>query len=114
MNSINFSNTRKIIANRMLADGMEPVIDLDKSHGSWLVDGRDGREYLDLFSMFASMSVGYNHPYVLDNKERLLSAVVNKPTNSDIYTTQMAELPSLIIYLIHFTLKVVDWPWRMP
>ena len=91
MNSINFSNTRKIIANRMLADGMEPVIDLDKSHGSWLVDGRDGREYLDLFSMFASMSVGYNHPYVLDNKERLLSAVVNKPTNSDIYTTQMAE-----------------------
>ena len=75
----------------MLADGMEPVIDLDKSHGSWLVDGRDGREYLDLFSMFASMSVGYNHPYVLDNKERLLSAVVNKPTNSDIYTTQMAE-----------------------
>ncbi|HIB32596.1 MAG TPA: L-lysine 6-transaminase [Candidatus Marinimicrobia bacterium] len=91
MNSINFSNTRKIIANRMLADGMEPVIDLDKSHGSWLVDGRDGREYLDLFSMFATMSVGYNHPYVLDNKERLLSAVVNKPTNSDIYTTQMAE-----------------------
>ena len=91
MNSINFSNTRKIIANRMLADGMEPVIDLDKSHGSWLVDGRDGREYLDLFSMFSSMSVGYNHPYVLDNKERLLSAVVNKPTNSDIYTTQMAE-----------------------
>ena len=91
MNSINFSNTRKIIANRMLADGMEPVIDLGKSHGSWLVDGRDGREYLDLFSMFASMSVGYNHPYVLDNKERLLSAVVNKPTNSDIYTTQMAE-----------------------
>ena len=75
----------------MLADGMEPVIDLGKSHGSWLVDGRDGREYLDLFSMFASMSVGYNHPYVLDNKERLLSAVVNKPTNSDIYTTQMAE-----------------------
>ena len=75
----------------MLADGMEPVIDLDKSHGSWLVDGRDGREYLDLFSMFSSMSVGYNHPYVLDNKERLLSAVVNKPTNSDIYTTQMAE-----------------------
>ena len=91
MNSINFSNTRKIIANRMLADGMEPVIDLDKSHGSWLVDGRDGREYLDLFSMFSSMSVGYNHPYILDNKERLLSAVVNKPTNSDIYTTQMAE-----------------------
>ena len=45
-----------IIGKHMLADGMEPVIDLDKSHGSWLVDGRDGREYLDLFSMFASIS----------------------------------------------------------
>ena len=91
MNIINFSNTRKTIASYMLADGMEPVIDLDKSHGSWLVDGRDGREYLDLFSMFASMSVGYNHPYVIDNKERLLSAVINKPTNSDVYSIQMAE-----------------------
>ena len=75
----------------MLADGMSPVIDLDKSHGSWLVDGKTGDEYLDLFSMFASLSVGYNHPYVLGNKERLLSSAINKPTNSDIYSIAMAE-----------------------
>ena len=91
MNNINFSNTRKTIDRFMLADGMDPVIDLDKRHGSWLVDGRNGQEYLDLFSMFASMSVGYNHPYVIDNKDRLLAAVINKPTNSDVYSTQMAE-----------------------
>ena len=91
MNNINFSNTRKTIDSFMLADGMDPVIDLEKSHGSWLVDGRNGKEYLDLFSMFASMSVGYNHPYVIDNKNRLLAAVINKPTNSDVYSTQMAE-----------------------
>ena len=30
----------------MLADGLEPVIDLKKSHGSWFVDKRDGKEYL--------------------------------------------------------------------
>ncbi len=75
----------------MLADGMEPVIDLKNSHGSWLVDARDGREYLDLFSMFASLSVGYNHPYLLENKARLLEAALNKPTNSDVYSTQLAE-----------------------
>ena len=75
----------------MLADGMSPVIDLDNSHGSWLVDGKTGNEYLDLFSMFASLSVGYNHPYVLDNKDRLLASAINKPTNSDIYTIAMAE-----------------------
>ena len=32
----------------MLADGMDQVINLEKSHGVWLVDGRDGKEYLDL------------------------------------------------------------------
>ena len=41
----------------MLADGMEQVIDLKKSHGSWMVDARDGKEYVDLFSMFATLSI---------------------------------------------------------
>jgi L-lysine 6-transaminase len=56
-----------------------------------LVDGNTGKEYLDLFSMFASMSIGYNHPYVLANKDRLTAAAINKPTNSDIYSPLMAE-----------------------
>ena len=56
-----------------------------------MVDGVTGKEYLDLFSMYASMSVGYNHPYVLDNIDRLTRAAVNKPANSDIYSPQMAE-----------------------
>ena len=88
---IDYKNVRSTIGKRMLADGMKPVIDLKNSHGSWLVDGTNGKEYLDLFSMYASMSVGYNHPYVLDNAERLEEASVNKPANSDIYSTQMAE-----------------------
>ena len=85
------NKVRDSIGRYMLADGMEHVIDLEKSHGSWLVDARDKKEYLDLFSMFASMSVGYNHPYVLENKDRLTDASLNKPTNSDVYSTQMAE-----------------------
>ena len=85
---------RKHINKRMLADGMSQIIDLEKSHGSWLVDGRDNREYLDLFSMFASLSVGYNHPYVVENKERLMSSAINKPTNSDVYSIEMAEFVS--------------------
>ena len=89
--SINFKDTRSAIGKHMLADGMSPIIDLERSHGSWLVDGNTGREYLDLFSMYASMSVGYNHPYVLDNIDRLTRASVNKPANSDIYSPEMAE-----------------------
>ncbi len=86
-----YNDVHKVIGKHMLADGMSPVIDLEKSHGSWLVDGSNGDQYLDLFSMFASLSVGYNHPYVLENKDRLLASAINKPTNSDIYSLAMAE-----------------------
>jgi len=91
MKTVDYQNTRSAIGKYMLADGMAPVIDLDKSHGSWMVDGNTGKEYLDLFSMFASLSVGYNHPYVLENKDRLTQAAINKPTNSDIYSPAMAN-----------------------
>jgi L-lysine 6-transaminase len=48
---------------------------------------------LDFFSNFASCPIGYNHPRV-DNpefRERLVEAALNKPANSDIYTTYLAE-----------------------
>jgi L-lysine 6-transaminase len=91
MSSIAPTDVRKTIAKHMLADGMEQVIDLKKSHGSWLVDARNGKAYLDLFSMFASMPIGYNHPYMMENKDRLTHAALNKVTNSDVYSTEMAE-----------------------
>jgi L-lysine 6-transaminase len=89
--TIHATKVHETLGKHILADGMDPVIDLKSSHGSWMVDKRDGREYLDLFSMFASLSVGYNHPHILRNQDRLTEAALNKPTNSDIYSTQMAE-----------------------
>jgi L-lysine 6-transaminase len=77
----------------MLADGYEIVMDLRKSKGCWVFDARRGRSMLDFFSNFASCPIGYNHPR-LDNPEfrdRLIEASMNKPANSDIYTTLMAE-----------------------
>ena len=50
---MNKADIRKVISQSILADGMSPIIDLNKSHGSWLVDKVSGKEYLDLFSMFA-------------------------------------------------------------
>ena len=44
---IDARNVHATIGKHMLADGMDQVIDLKKSHGSWLVDARDGKEYLD-------------------------------------------------------------------
>jgi L-lysine 6-transaminase len=55
------------------------------------VDQRNGDEYLDFFSMFASMAVGFNHPRLLAAQGRLGALAVQKPANSDAYTEAMAE-----------------------
>ena len=78
----------------MLADGFEMVLDLEASRGSTLVDARDGTEYLDLFTFFASNALGMNHPALAENAQfraDLLAAAMNKPSNSDIYTVAMAR-----------------------
>jgi L-lysine 6-transaminase len=81
------------IAAHMLADGFDFVLDLEKSKGTYLYDSRGGKQYLDLFTCFASSPVGYNHPRVAtpDFIEKLGRVAVNKPSNSDLYTTEMAE-----------------------
>jgi L-lysine 6-transaminase len=77
----------------MLADGYEMVLDLDKSRGSTLVDARDGSEYLDLFTFFASSALGMNHPALTTDEavSELGHVAVNKPSNSDVYTVPMAR-----------------------
>ncbi len=77
----------------MRTDGMEMVIDLEKSQGCRLHDSRSGRNYLDFYSFFASSPIGLNHPKMRnpEAKERLLKAAINKPSNSDAYTVEMAR-----------------------
>jgi L-lysine 6-transaminase len=89
--SIDPKKVKEILGKNILADGFDPVIDLNKSHGSWIVDQRDGTEYLDMFAMFASGSVGYNHPYILKHKDKLGEIAINKTTLSDIYNIYYAE-----------------------
>lgn len=81
------------LARSILVDGFDFVYDLEKSHGSWLVDARTGTEYLDAFSFFASGSLGHNHPSLHDPafRDRLLLAALHKPSNSDVYTTLYAD-----------------------
>ncbi len=89
--SIKPKNVREILSKNILADGFDPIIDLDKSHGSWIVDQRDGSEYLDMFSMYASGAVGYNHPYIVKNQDVLGKISINKTTLSDIYNIYYAD-----------------------
>jgi L-lysine 6-transaminase len=89
--SVNANKVREVLSKNILADGFEPIIDLEKSHHSWLVDERDGSEYLDMFSMYASGAIGYNHPEILAQKDKLAEVSLFKPTLSDIYSTQYAD-----------------------
>ena len=89
--TIKANRVREVLGQHILTDGYEPIIDLQKSHGSWLVDERDGTEYLDMFSMFASGVVGYNHPYIIENGELLKMVSHNKTTLSDIYNRYYSQ-----------------------
>ncbi len=78
----------------LLVDGFDLVLDTYASRGSWLVDARDGARHLDLFSFFASAPLGMNHPALADDPDfvtELVEVAVNKPSNSDIYTTYLAD-----------------------
>ncbi|HEX5032455.1 MAG TPA: L-lysine 6-transaminase [Candidatus Eisenbacteria bacterium] len=81
------------LAKHMLADGFDFVLDLDKSQGVWLHDSRGNKTLMDFFSFFASNPVGMNHPGVKNPEfqARLLKAALHNVTNSDVYTTEMAE-----------------------
>ncbi|MCL5029722.1 MAG: L-lysine 6-transaminase [Bacteroidetes bacterium] len=87
------NNVHEVISKYMLADGFEFVLDIEKSHGVKIVDAKTGNVYLDFFTFFASSALGMNHPKLLSEnvKKELTLAAINKPSNSDIYTTQMAE-----------------------
>ncbi|MEZ0050334.1 L-lysine 6-transaminase [Mycobacterium sp. MAA66] len=86
-------HVHEVLGRSILTDGLDLVLDLDRSGGSYLVDARDGSRYLDMFTFFASSALGMNHPALADSAFRaeLAQAAVNKPSNSDIYTVPMAR-----------------------
>ena len=82
------------LSRHLLVDGYPLVLDLEKSHGSFLVDARDGSEYLDFYTFFASAPLGLNPPGLADDQEflSLLGRVAaNKPANSDVATVELAR-----------------------
>ncbi len=77
----------------MYVDGIDVVMDLQKSQGAYLYDARHNKVYLDLFSFVASNPVGMNHPKMNTPEfiEYIGKIALNKPSNSDIYYPEMAE-----------------------
>ncbi|MBA3906441.1 MAG: L-lysine 6-transaminase [Pseudonocardiales bacterium] len=87
----------------LLVDGFDLVLDTHASRGSWLVDARDGARHLDLFSFFASAPLGMNHPALADDPDfvtELVEVAVNKPSNSDIATTYLADFVETFVRVL--------------
>jgi len=87
------TEVREVLSRHMLVDGYHLVQDIERSHGVWLHDAVRGRDVLDFFGHFSTSPIGFNHPKATTEefKARILPAAINKPANSDIYTTFMAE-----------------------
>lgn len=78
----------------ILVDGFHLVVDLERSHGSYLHDAISGRRVLDFYSYFASLPIGHNHPKLVGDaafREALARAALENPSNSDIYTSEYAS-----------------------
>ncbi|MGD1047188.1 MAG: L-lysine 6-transaminase [Candidatus Krumholzibacteriaceae bacterium] len=91
--SIAPADVHATLARHMLVDGFPFVLDMDKSHGSYMIDKATGREYLDFFTFFASNALGHNHPGLKEKSfyKRIGEMAITKPSNSDLYTVEMAE-----------------------
>ncbi|MGC2352543.1 MAG: L-lysine 6-transaminase [Candidatus Udaeobacter sp.] len=87
------SNVLETIEQHVLLDGFKIVVDLEKSHGSYLYNAVGNRRLIDLYGFFGSMPVGFNHPH-FDQPEvqrDLLRAAKVKVANSDVYSEGYAE-----------------------
>ena len=86
-------DTFPVLGKHILLDALDLVVDLRRSKGSYIVDARTGKRYLDFFTFVASVPIGLNHPKMTTPEflEKLAYVAVNKPTNSDAYTTEYAE-----------------------
>ena len=82
-----------VIGRHMLVDVLDFIVDLRRSEGAYIYDSKRNRRLLDFFTFVASMPVGLNHPKMTTPEfmERMAYVAINKPTNSDVYTTEMAE-----------------------
>jgi L-lysine 6-transaminase len=91
-NLVSAADVHSHLSRHMLADGFDVVVDLEKSHGAWLYDARNGRELLDFCAFFASNPVGFNHPKMRDPEFlKVLHRVAQvKPSLSDLYCAEYA------------------------
>ena len=101
-------NVVSTIQKHLIGDGFPLVFDLEKSHGSWIHDALTGDEYLDCYTFFGSLPLGFRHPafFKPERLKKLRDLALHKPANSDSHTRELARFTEV------FAEKAMVEPFR--
>ena len=73
------------------------TIDFEKSHGSFLFDKKTNSDYLDFFSVFSSLPLGYNHSIFDRSFEKKISVIAKIRMGNNLFLSD-----ELIDFKNHF------------
>lgn len=81
------------LKNYVLFEPRYLMVDFERSHGCYFYDSLSDREFLDFYTFFASLPIGFNHPGMLDPDfvEAIKRTGLCKPANSDVLSAELAE-----------------------
>lgn len=95
-----------VLKEHLCLDGFSIVPDLYSSTPNYFVDKLTQSRFKDFFTCYASLPIGMNHPKMLEESylEYLKFIAINKPSNSDLYTEELATFVNTL-----FRIAVPDY-----
>jgi len=69
----------------MIRSVFDITIDFNKSYGSYVVDSKTNQSFLDLFSMFSSLPLGYNHPIFDENFDQKIKPISHLRMSNNLF-----------------------------
>ncbi|BEL08265.1 L-lysine 6-transaminase [Actinoplanes sichuanensis] len=95
--------TVDVLRRHVTGDFYDLVISRRHSSGSWIVDDRTGRRYLDMVGFYASSAIGHNHPRLTEDAgflAELQSLAGFKPSNPDFPTDVQARFTQTLLRVL--------------
>lgn len=82
-----------VLKKKILVDGFHLVIDLKKSKGAYVYNQLDKKTYLDFYSFFGSLPIGFGHPGLKNRayQQALIEVAQTKVALSDVYSPHFAR-----------------------
>ena len=72
----------------MIKSVFDIIIDFKKSHGSYVFDKKTNHAFLDLFSMFSSLPLGYNHQVFGDEFDNKIKHISHLRMSNNLFSSE--------------------------